>query len=496
LLLQLIDYAGNGTPFGFGFDPNGISSYVFDKITLELTINSFRGPVSSYLMTFTTSLIETIGPRNVDEGSTLTFDVITQNPDTVVSAQPLPAGASLSNNTFAWTPGYDQAGTYDIEFSATDGEYEDIETVTLTVNNVSVITSIQILGPTQVNENSTASYTCTATYDDGSTSTVTAAWSENSNYASINNGVLTTGDILANQQCTITASYQGHTDTHDVTITYIPVLTSIAISGPTQVNENSTASYTCTATYDDGSTSTVTAAWNENSNYASINNGVLTTADVLASQQCTITASYQGHTDTHNVTITYIPVLTSIAISGPTQVDENSTASYTCTATYDDGSTLTVTAAWSENSSYAVIDSNGNLTTDLVISNQPCQITATYQDQTAAYSVIIENELTPPVLVPIDNKSVKEGQTLTFKISATDADSSTITYLANNLPAGAEFNGDTFTWMPWYSQAGNYQITFRASDGQLEDYETITIVVEDVELSGWYQSWLEHLGLL
>jgi hypothetical protein len=273
-------------------------------------------------------------------------------------------------------------------------------------------------------------------------------------------------------------------------------LTSIAISGPTQVNENSTASYTCTATYDDLSTSTVAAAWNENSNYASINNGVLTTADVLANQQCTITASYQGHTDTHDVTITYIPALTSIAISGPTQVNENSTASYACTATYDDLSTSTVTASWSENSNYAAIDSNGNLTTNLVISDQPCQITATYQGRTAAFSVTIENMLTPPVLTPIGNKSVKEGQTLTFTISATDADSSTITYLANNLPAGAELNGDTFTWMPWYSQAGNYQVTFRASDGQLEDYETITIVVDDVQLADWYQAWLEHLGLL
>jgi hypothetical protein len=188
--------------------------------------------------------------------------------------------------------------------------------------------------------------------------------------------------------------------------------------------------------------------------------------------------------------------LTSIAISGPTQVNENSTASYACTATYDDLSTSTVTASWSENSNYAAIDSNGNLTTNLVISDQPCQITATYQGRTAAFSVTIENMLTPPVLTPIGNKSVKEGQTLTFTISATDADSSTITYLANNLPAGAELNGDTFTWMPWYSQAGNYQVTFRASDGQLEDYETITIVVDDVQLADWYQAWLEHLGLL
>ncbi len=409
LLLQLIDYAGNGTPLGFGLDPNGISSYAFDKITLELTVDSFSGPASPYLMTFTTSLIETIGPRNVDEGSTLTFDVITLDPDTVVSAQPLPAGASLSNNTFAWTPGYDQAGTYDIEFGATDGEYEDIETVTLTVNNVPVVTSIQILGPAIVNENSTASYTCTATYDDLSTSAVTATWNENSNYASINNGVLTTGDVLANQQCTITASYENQTDIHNVTITYIPEITALTISGPAQVNENSTVAYTCTATYDDLGTSTVTATWNENSNYAAI-------------------------------------------------------------------------------------DSNGNLATDLVISDQPCQITASYQGRTATYTVTIVNALMPPVLAPIGNKSVDEKKTLAFEVIAAGANGEPITCWAENLPKGATFDGNIFTWRPWYGDAGSYDVTFVASDGYQEDSQTITITVNPVKLASWYERWRKHLG--
>ncbi|MHC5060198.1 MAG: Ig domain-containing protein [Planctomycetota bacterium] len=579
-LLQLIDYAGNGTPFGLGFDPNATTNYDFETITLELTIESFDGSVQPHMITLTTSLMETIGPRHVDEGSTLTFDVITQSIDTVVSAQPLPAGASFSNNTFSWTPGYDQAGTYDVEFRATDGEYEDSQNVTLTVNNVPVVSSIKILGPAQVNENSAASYTCTATYDDGSTETVAAAWGENSGYASINNGVLTTGDVLADQQCTITASYQGRTDTHSVTITYIPALTSIAINGPTQVNENSTASYTCTATYDDGSTETVAAAWSENSGYASINDGVLTTGDVLADQQCAITASYQGQIDTHSVTITYIPVLTSIAINGPAQVSENSTASDTCIATYDDGSTETITAAWSENSGYASINdgvlttgdvladqqctitasyqgrtdthsvtityipaltsiaingpaqvnenstasytciatydddstsivaaawgensgyasiNDGVLTTGDVLADQQCTITASYQGQIGTHSVTIVNEqAAAPVLAPIGDKNISERSTLTFEVFVSGENAEQITCSAQNLPAGATFENNVFTWRPWYGTAGDYEVTFIATDGNLTDSETITITVTPVKTASWYERWFRHLDL-
>ena len=69
-------------------------------------------------------------------------------------------------------------------------------------------------------------------------------------------------------------------------------------------------------------------------------------------QGVTITATYSGQSDTHFVTIQDIPAtVSSILITGPTQVDEDSTAQYTATATYSDGSTANVTgsAVWSEN---------------------------------------------------------------------------------------------------------------------------------------------------
>jgi hypothetical protein len=87
-----------------------------------------------------------------------------------------------------------------------------------------------------------------------------------------------------------------------------------------------------------------------------------------------------------------------------------------------------------------------------------------------------------PVLNPIGCKSIKEGSTLSFTVSASDADGDALTYSASNLPVGASFNASirTFSWTPGLSQAGVYAgVRFQVSDGQLTDYEDVTITVID-----------------
>jgi hypothetical protein len=96
-----------------------------------------------------------------------------------------------------------------------------------------------------------------------------------------------------------------------------PILNSVIITGSSQVNESSGAQYILTAIYSDGSSTEVTsfASWIDNSSYASINsNGYLTTSSVVSDQSCTITASYGGQSDTHNVTIEDIPLNNSPAV--------------------------------------------------------------------------------------------------------------------------------------------------------------------------------------
>jgi len=82
----------------------------------------------------------------------------------------------------------------------------------------------------------------------------------------------------------------------------------------------------------------------------------------------------------------------------------------------------------------------------------------------------------------IGSKSVNEGGNLSFALSASDPDADGLTYSATSLPNGASFNTATrtFSWTPDNTQAGNYNLTFSVSDGNLSDSEAIAITVGNV----------------
>jgi hypothetical protein len=86
-----------------------------------------------------------------------------------------------------------------------------------------------------------------------------------------------------------------------------------------------------------------------------------------------------------------------------------------------------------------------------------------------------------PVLQPIGDRSVVETATITFSISATDADGDTLTYSAANLPTGANFTAATrtFAWTPTNLQSGRYRVMFQVSDTHVTVSETITITVRE-----------------
>jgi hypothetical protein len=90
----------------------------------------------------------------------------------------------------------------------------------------------------------------------------------------------------------------------------------------------------------------------------------------------------------------------------------------------------------------------------------------------------------PPVLDPIGNKSVDEGELLEFTVTASDVDGGDLTLTADILGAYFTDNGDgtgTFSWTPGTADEGSYAVTFSVEDdAALTDSETITISVGDV----------------
>ncbi|HSW45242.1 MAG TPA: thrombospondin type 3 repeat-containing protein, partial [Phycisphaerae bacterium] len=164
--------------------------------------------------------------------------------------------------------------------------------------------------------------------------------------------------------------YALYADSH---VAFIPsrTLTGIAItSGPDTVPEGGIGEYTCTATFDDGETLDVTAYadWSVSSGPGASSNGLFAAPlTVLADTPATIHVSF---TDFSNITkqadktITIqngTRIMTGVAISGPATVNEGSIGSYTCTATYDDGSTQNVTTSttWTVSSGPGMITGPG-----------------------------------------------------------------------------------------------------------------------------------------
>jgi hypothetical protein len=107
----------------------------------------------------------------------------------------------------------------------------------------------------------------------------------------------------------------------------------------------------------------------------------------------------------------------------------------------------------------------------------------------AADSEMVEITVTeagnhPPELDPIGPKTVSEGDTLEFRIHATDVDGDSVILTAENFPDNSTFvdsgNGSgSFTFTPDTTQAGMYYVTFRASDGILPDSEVVSITVNE-----------------
>ena len=96
---------------------------------------------------------------------------------------------------------------------------------------------------------------------------------------------------------------------------------------------------------------------------------------------------------------------------------------------------------------------------------------------TAAISVVNRN--LAPVINSIPSVSVEAGKSLTFTVSASDANGDSLTYSASGTPSGATFDSKSgvFSWTPAIGQEGTYSVTFEVSDGKLKSSTTAAISV-------------------
>ena len=127
--------------------------------------------------------LTSIGNQIGTEGDNLQFTVVGNDIDgdaLTYSASGTPPGATFDANTglFSWTPGYSDAGIYDVTFTVTEDKPEMLsasETVSIEVLNTNRAPVLEPIGNQSTAENQNLSFTISATDPDGDSLTYSAA---------------------------------------------------------------------------------------------------------------------------------------------------------------------------------------------------------------------------------------------------------------------------------------------------------------------------------
>jgi hypothetical protein len=416
------------------------------------------------------SSISILGPTTVDENTSTVYNAVATYQDG--STAPASgaewavndvSSASVGLSGILETNEVDLNTDVNLTATFTDGGITRSYTITVTIVDTTAptLTSLTITGPTSVDEGTNATYTCTATYSNGSTQTVTPAWStSNANVATISVlGELSGLEVVGDQPVDVLATFtqSGHTASTSKSITVVDhsvYLQSVEVAGPTSVNELTNTAYTATAFFSDGSQADITgiATWStSNSAVGTMTGNELVTVDVLGNKVLNVIASYTtgGTTQSGQRAVSVIDLtiyLSSIAVSGASEVDENTTSPYTCTATMSDGSTSDVTSltTWTvSNTSDSSIGTGGVLTANEVPENRSTSVGAEYSvggvTRSASKDVSIIDTTVYPQSIEIsgattlrENTTTSLTATLTRTDGATSDVSTTATWISSN----------------------------------------------------------------
>lgn len=187
-----------------------------------------------------------------------------------------------------------------------------------------------------------------------------------------------------------------------------------------------------------------------------------------------------GSTATVNIIITPVndePILNPI---GNQSVNENTNLNFNTTGSDIDGDSLTYTTTGLPSGATFV---NGvfNWTPNYTQSGK-YHVTFTVSDGTLTanetITITVNNVNRAPILKSIGNRNIPVNNNLSIILNASDSDGDALNYSATGLPNGSSLIGNTFTWKP--TSKSTNTITFRVSDGNLTDYETIKITVDTV----------------
>jgi len=351
-------------------------------------------------------------------------------------------------------------------------------TATLTVGDP-LLSSI-VISPTSatIQVGNRQGFTVTAVYQNGNTAVVAGTWtSSNQDVATIaagggggggGGGVRAIATGVAAGTTTITVSYQGLSASAQLTVTAATTLVGLAITpaNPASILVGANQQFQANAVYSDGSIASVTGAANwttSDANVASVSNGPggggpAGRATGIGAGSATITAAYNGFTASVTLTVRN-PTLTGLVVTpAAATVNVNGTQQFTALATYDDGTTSTVTnaSAWTtSNGAIASVTSGGGgpggggggrgLATGLAAGT--VTVSATYNGLSASATLTISVATPVELVVTPATASIQVGQiqvfvaTLVYSDGTTSVVNGTATWSSSDASVAAVITG-------------------------------------------------------
>jgi hypothetical protein len=386
-------------------------------------------------------VLDPIGDKTVTEGELLTFTATATDADagetlTFSLINLIPAGAAIDPNTgeFTWTPTSNQGpGGYDVTVQVTDNATEPCavsEIIHVTVNDAGGENQCPVLaaiGDKTVTEGQLLTFTATATDADGD----------------------------------------------PLTFSLINLIPAGAAIDP------NTGVFTWTPTPDQGpGASDVTIQVSDNAATPCMDSEIIhvTVLDAGGENQCPVL------TPIGNQTVTELSLLTFTAVA--TDPDAGQTLTFSLDPGFPTGAAIdpsTGVFTWTP----TVDQGPGDHTVVVRVTDDADPTCSDFETITITVNDA-GGENACPVLAAIGDKTVTEGQLLTFTATATDADGDPLTFsLINLIPAGAAIDPNTgvFTWTPTSDQGpGGSNVTIQVSDNAATpcvDSEIIFVTVLD-----------------
>ncbi|MBP1910365.1 putative Ig domain-containing protein [Methanolobus bombayensis] len=468
------------------------SNGLTDTQIIAITVNNIDRP----------PVFETIINKTVSENNTLTFAISAIDPDgddVTYSSGNNPPNSIIDSESgeFTWTPDFDDAGSYNVEFIASSNTLNDSEIIAITVLNVDRPVELDPVDDITVNENELINFQIAGNDPDGDQISYSASVLPGNSSLDTESGefLWMTGYTDSGiYEIEFNATANGTTDLESmiITVNNVDRKPVFDIIEDQPVDENSTLVFTVSATDPDGDDVTYSSDNIPSGSVLDSSSGEFTWTPDFDSEG-TYNVQFKAASNSLNTTtdVTIIvtntdrePVLDPI---NSRSVNENETLEFSISAIDIDGDDVTYSvndlphgATFSSSGDFSWTPSYGESGEYIV----EFMASANGLNDSETITIYVGDVDRPPILDSIGDKSVSENSNLGFAISATDQDvDDVISYSIEGIPDDADFNPETrqFTWTPDYDDSGSYDVKFIASSNDLNDSETITITVLNVD---------------